>query len=238
MARTIPASRFQELVETATRIFIAQGYRRTQMADVASAMSIGKGTIYGYVESKAALFQYTLEHCDDSKPIEPPALLPIPTPPVGATLSFFQEKMATDGSVPKLALALDRATPPPASGGIAGEIEGIFAELYGLLHANHRGIRLMESCALDHPELADHWHDEGRYAYVELLASYLDQRGASGALTLVADSSAVGRFVVETITTWAVHIHFDPSPQALPRETTERLVMHFLRSGLLRTEDC
>ena len=68
-------------VDAATRIFIAQGYRRTQMADVAAAMSIGKGTLYGYVESKAALFQFALEHCDDNKPIEAPALLPIPTPP-------------------------------------------------------------------------------------------------------------------------------------------------------------
>jgi AcrR family transcriptional regulator len=237
MARTIPASRFQELVDTATRIFIAQGYRRTQMADIASAMALGKGTLYGYVESKAALFRFTLEHCDASKPIDPPARLPIPTPQPGATLSFFQEKMAKEGSVPKLALALDRDTPPAASGGISGEIEGIFAELYELLHSNHRGIRLMEACALDHPELADHWHNEGRYAYVEGLARYLDRRTSSGALTLVADSSAVARFIVEAITTWAVHIHFDPSPQAISRETAEPIVMHFLKSGLLRTVD-
>jgi AcrR family transcriptional regulator len=236
MVRTIPASRFPALVDAATRIFIAQGYRRTQMSDIASAMSLGKGTLYGYVESKAALFRFTLEHCDASKPIEPPAVLPIPTPPPGDTLAFFQEKMAKDGTVPRLASALERDAPPVASGGISGEIEGIFSELYGLLYANHHGIRLMEACALDHPELADHWHHDGRYAYVELLARYLERRCASGAITLVADSSAVARFIVEAITTWAVHIHFDPSPQALSREVTEPMVMHFLRSGLLRCE--
>jgi AcrR family transcriptional regulator len=236
MARAIPASRFQQLVESATRIFIAQGYRRTQMADIASALSLGKGTLYGYVESKAALFQFTLEHCDDDKAVEAPARLPIPTPLPGATLAYFQQKMAEDGAIPKLASALDADAATKASGGISGELGGIFAELYGALHANHRGIRLLEACALDHPELADQWHNEGRYGYLALLAGYLDRRSASGALTLVADSATVARFIVETITTWAVHIHFDKSPQALSPDTTERVVMHFLQSGLLSDE--
>jgi len=236
MARTIPDQRFQDLVETATRIFVAQGYRRTQMADIASAMSLAKGTLYGYVESKAALFRFTIEHCDDDKPVEVPAELPIPTPQPGDMLALFQERMAREGVMPKLIAALDRDAPAPAEGGVARELEGIFSEFYGVLHANHRSIRLMESCALDHPELADHWHDEGRYAYVELLAGYLERRTASGALALAAEPVVVARFIVETISTWAVHIHFDRSPQALSREVTERVVMHFLRSGLLRGE--
>jgi AcrR family transcriptional regulator len=233
MARTIPARRFQDLVETATRIFIAQGYRRTQMADVASAMSLAKGTLYGYVESKAALFRFTIEHCDDDKPVEVPAEFPVPTPASGDTLALFQARMAREGAMPKLVVAAGSESPPPAVGGIARELEVVLGELYDVLHANHRGIRLMEACALDHPELADHWHDEGRYAYVALLARYLELRAGCGALTLAANPAVVARFIVETITTWAVHIHFDRNPQALSREATEPVVMHFLRSGLL-----
>ena len=37
MARQIPEHRLKDLLECATRVFIAQGYRRTQMADVARA---------------------------------------------------------------------------------------------------------------------------------------------------------------------------------------------------------
>jgi hypothetical protein len=66
MARTIPESRFQALVETATRTFVAQGYRRAQMADIASSMSIGKGTLYGYLESWDAQTGNTPGWYDDS----------------------------------------------------------------------------------------------------------------------------------------------------------------------------
>ena len=51
-----PPARFPDLIQAATRVFLAQGYRRTQMADVAAAMDAAKGTLYLYVESKEALF--------------------------------------------------------------------------------------------------------------------------------------------------------------------------------------
>ena len=37
MTRRIPSDRFQEMIDAATAVFIEQGYRRTQMADVAAA---------------------------------------------------------------------------------------------------------------------------------------------------------------------------------------------------------
>lgn len=34
------------LIDAATGVFIAQGYRRTQMSDIAEAMGLAKGTVY------------------------------------------------------------------------------------------------------------------------------------------------------------------------------------------------
>jgi len=48
MARTVPDDRLARLVECATQVFIEQGYRRTQMADVAKALGVAKGTLYHY----------------------------------------------------------------------------------------------------------------------------------------------------------------------------------------------
>ena len=66
MARSIPKDRFQDLLEAATAVFLEQGYRRTQMADVAARMGVAKGTLYLYVESKDALFDAVLRHADAS----------------------------------------------------------------------------------------------------------------------------------------------------------------------------
>jgi len=69
MARTRPADRSPQLISAAADIFIAQGYQRTQMQDVADRLGVAKGTVYGYVESKAALLGAALRHADG---IEPP----------------------------------------------------------------------------------------------------------------------------------------------------------------------
>lgn len=59
MPRRIPENRLKDLLECATRVFIDQGYRRAQMADVASALGVAKGTPYLYVESTANLDHQT-----------------------------------------------------------------------------------------------------------------------------------------------------------------------------------
>ena len=40
MVRQIPEDRLPQLLDAATRVFVEQGYRRTQMADVAAAMGV------------------------------------------------------------------------------------------------------------------------------------------------------------------------------------------------------
>jgi len=45
VARTIPPDRFRQLLQVATRIFVERGYRSTQMADVAEALGVAKGTL-------------------------------------------------------------------------------------------------------------------------------------------------------------------------------------------------
>ena len=54
--RVVPESRLKDLLQCATRVFIEQGYRRTQIADVAQALGVAKGTVYLSVDSKEALF--------------------------------------------------------------------------------------------------------------------------------------------------------------------------------------
>jgi tetracycline repressor-like protein len=68
MARTIPPDRLAHLVHCATDVFIAQGYQRTQMADIAAALGVAKGTLYLYVESKDALFDLVLRCADAERP--------------------------------------------------------------------------------------------------------------------------------------------------------------------------
>ena len=67
-----PRAGSMQLLDSATRVFIARGYRRTQMADVAREMGVSAGALYGYVESKEALFHLLIDRAFTGAPAEPP----------------------------------------------------------------------------------------------------------------------------------------------------------------------
>src|SRR5947208_6713176 len=108
MPRTIPDDRLAKLVDCATEVFIAQGYQRTQMADVATAMGVAKGTLYLYVESKEALFDLVCRYADQPPaPGESPTF-PIRSPKAGATLRYVRAELERNQDVPALLAAVAR----------------------------------------------------------------------------------------------------------------------------------
>lgn len=230
MARTIPPDRFQQLVDCATRVFIAQGYARTQMADVAEAMGIAKGTLYLYVESKEALYDLVLRCADAQDSFETPAKLPLPTPKPGATVQYVRKRLRDQVPLPSLLTALgrERVADAPA------ELAAIVREIYGTLSRNRHAIKLGDGSAQFHPDLAAVWFEGGRGTLVEALARYLETRIRRKLFRAVPDVNVAARVIVETIVTWAVHRHWDPSPQVLDDKIVEETVVQFVLGGLLK----
>ena len=229
MARQIPEHRLKDLLECATRVFIAQGYRRTQMADVARAMGVAKGTVYLYVESKEALFAAALRHADG----EPPALseldLPLAAPAPGALAAEVRARLAKEVVPPALAAALGR----DRAADVRGELEAIVRELYALSSRHRTAVKLIDSCARDHPELARTFYGKGRFTQLEALVRYLEARIQQGQLEALPDTAVAARFAIEAIATWAVHIHWDPAPQPIDPDVAEDTVVRFVLRGLL-----
>src|SRR5499426_426935 len=125
MARRIPGDRFQSLLDAATAVFLEQGYRRTQIADVAARLGLAKGSVYTYVETKEALFDCVLRHADRPDRVELPKVLPVPTPAPGATLAMVARRLAEEGTLPALSAALSRTRVVD----VRAELEGVLGEL-------------------------------------------------------------------------------------------------------------
>jgi len=227
--RKTPDSRFQDLVDAACAVFIAQGYRRTQMADVADAMGVAKGTVYLYVESKEALFDVVLRYADAPKPIAPPDTMPVPTPPPGRTLRYVRDRLAQPASV-RLRETLRRTR----NQACAEELTAIFSEIYESMTRNRTGIKLVDRCAPDYPELAKLWFTEGREVLLSELARYLSAGMRKGRLRVVPDSAIAARLVLETLVFWAVHRHWDPSPQPVDPKAAQEAVIPLLVAALLK----
>jgi len=230
MPRSIPKDRFQDLVEAATAVFLEQGYRRTQVADVAARMGLAKGSVYTYVESKEALFDCVLRHADHSGRIDVPEQLPVATPPPETTVEMVQRRLAEEGTLPVLTAALSRAR----VANVSAELETVLGELYDTLARHRTAIKLLDRCASDYPELAKLWYGAGREGALSLLGRYLDDRARRGRLRRFEDGAIAARIVLETLVFWAVHHHWDPSPQAVDEGSARRTVLFFLIAALLK----
>jgi AcrR family transcriptional regulator len=230
MARRMPEDRLDQLVDCAARVFIEQGYARTQMADVAAALGVAKGTLYLYVESKEALFDLVARHADDPRAKWP--TLPIRTPKPGATVKYVRERLMAETSPDALttALAATRVT------NVRRELEGIVRQLYDLVAKNRRGIKLIDRSARDYPELAALWFDQGRVGLIALLAKYLGDRMRRKLLRPFPDPSVAARLLIETVVFWAVHRHWDPHPQAVDESVAKETVVQFVLNALLQPE--
>jgi AcrR family transcriptional regulator len=227
MARTTPPGRLDELADCATRVFIENGYRRTQMSDVAEALGVAKGTLYLYVESKEALFDLALRYADASSSLETPASLPLPSPTPGASVAFVRERLSA-ARVPALTAALERKRVADPR----RELTEILHELFALLAANRRGIKLLDRSAHDHPELAALWFSGGRDGLLVLLEEYLRRRIARRKLRPVPDIAAAARLILETTVFWAVHRHWDPHPQDVSDTVAADTIVRFVVSTL------
>jgi AcrR family transcriptional regulator len=230
MPRQVPEGRFDELVDCATEVFIEQGYRRTQMADVAEAMGVAKGTLYLYVESKEALFDLACRQADVPAPRKAPSKVPLPTPNPKATLEYIASRLAENGVPPALLAALEhRRELDPRT-----ELEAILRQLYDVLSRNRRGLKLLDRSAGDLPELGALWFDGVRSGLFGLMAQYLERRVRTGHLRPVPDVAAAARLVVETLVFWAVHRHWDARGEAFTEAVAEETSIHFILSALVK----
>ncbi len=91
-----------------------------------------------------------------------------------------------------------------------------------------RGWRLVDRCAVDHPELAAGWFEEGRWGQVALIGGFLERRIADGRLRAVPSVPIAARTVLETIALWAIHMPWDPSPRRFAEADVEDAVVDML----------
>ncbi len=236
MARRIPEHRFDELIRAATEVFIERGYHRTQMADVATAIGVAKGTLYGYVDGKDALLVACLVHADSEGPLPLPKEMPLANPKPGLIGQQVKESLAAETRLPTLELSLAGDLPeagtPEGREAAEAELSGVVGELYDLMTANRFGIKLLDRC-MDHPELQQLWQEMGREGVRLAMMGYLEARIATGHVRSFPEVRLAARFVIESCATWAVHIHWDRAPEPFEPEAMRANTIGFVTRGLL-----
>lgn len=99
------------------------------------------------------------------------------------------------------------------TGDARAELAGIVTDLYSRLARHRIALKLVDRCAPELPDLAEVWFGTGRNAQVDAVQAYLVHRERAGLLILPGPAPMVARTIVELCALWAVHLHFDPSPE-------------------------
>lgn len=201
------------------------------MEDIAKRVGVSKGTLYLYVESKEALFDLALRYADRTDAFEEPTQLPVSTPKPGSTLDYISGRLASDERFRAFAQGLKTRKPRDAK----KELEEVVRALYRALYDNRHAIKLVDTCAADHPQLAEMWFRAGRGGVTALLIPFLERRIAQACYTKVPDVPLAARFILESCMLWAVHINWDPHPELLRVEKIEDTLVQLVSRGILRS---
>lgn len=208
MPRPIPTNRLASLIEAGTAVFVAQGYQRAQMQDVADALGVAKGTVYGAVAGKDALLLACIRYADGLAPLPDPRAWPLPAPAAGELVAMVGQRLGEVGE-----LDLHRIAGRTEPGPMIEEITAIVTDLMARLTRHRRAIKLVDRCAPEIEELAQLWFGAGRAHLVDRLHDYLAARAAQGLIRPYPAWDVVARTLVESCVLWAVHRHWDPAPE-------------------------
>ena len=217
---------FPKLVSAAAETFIVQGFQRTQMQDVADALGVAKGTVYGYVENKDALLGAALRFADGAEPMPEVSELPVRAPAPEELVALVAERLRGEVEQLRLVEALSKRRRGP----LAVELSEIITNLYETLARHRVSIKLVDRCASELPELADVWFGQGRSGLVLVLTEYLQRRKE---LRLPGPAPLVARTILETCVLWAVHLHWDPARQPVDTAAVPATLAGLLTRGLL-----
>ncbi len=225
--------RFGEVIAAAVRVFTADGYRAARMSDVARAAGLSEAALYRYVESKEGLFVLAIRHALllEALPAQTtPAGSGFPLKPPSLAQMIAQAREFVAAEVPFGTLAAALRGPGPEDP--AAELEAVMRELFTLEAQTRDAADMIERSARELPELADLLNSGLRRPVLAALTEYLRARALTGKLRVTPDTPATARLVLETLTWFARHRHFDPYgaaiPDALAQDTAIDALVHAL----------
>lgn len=229
MPRSRPPDRLADVIDAATRVFAAKGYTRTQITEVAQQLRLSPGALYGYAESKDALFHWCIEAAVDRRVLDG-AALPLPTVDRAVTLERVRRHL--DDLITREG-PLVRALATRRPDDIAGELAAVIGEIYDATFESRRLQAIIERSAHEMPELFDAFYVRMRRPVIEAITAYLQMRQDDGYLRPLVDVPTTARLILETQSWFARHRRGDPDSANIDDATARATVIDVLTHGLL-----
>ncbi|WP_371998962.1 helix-turn-helix domain containing protein (plasmid) [Tistrella mobilis] len=213
--------RLEDIAAAALAVFTRQGYRLTQMADVAREAGLSAGALYSYVAGKEALFELALA---EAQGLTPAGAARFEAVGLGAAAAALVTAAAGRVRRPALdaALAAGRAGPD--------EVRAVAVEMLEMLATHRRLIWLLDRCAAEIPEVAAFYGSELRGRYFRDLTRFAAL--AAGETEPGPATRARARALLEMAAWMAMHRLRDPQPPAVDDATAHAAVVEIMLASL------
>jgi AcrR family transcriptional regulator len=228
MTRIRNPDRVLDITDAAIRLFMARGYAATRMEMIAEEAGVAPGTLYLYAAGKEALFDLAIRAAFGERTEGEPGEPPRPedrSSVIEATWRLVRERARFP--------SLEQAAALPPVGDAAAEFEEIVREFYDWLSRYWRGIRIVEKCALEWPELSTFFYRELRRSGLGLLERYVAGRADQGHLRAMPDPGVAARLILETVSFFAMHRHTAPDSAGMDDAATRATVLAVLRAAFV-----
>jgi AcrR family transcriptional regulator len=227
VARTRPEGRLDEILDAAASVFMAKGFRRTRMSDIAREAGVSAGLLYTYAENKDALYHAVFDRALGAMVDQ--SALPLRTPSA-EDAKAVRKRAAGMGAIAALDRALESRRRP---NDIRAELEQIVGEHYDQIHRYRNALRLVERSAIDTPELTERFYVRGRQPFVARLTTYVERRMNQGLLRRVPDPAVAARFVIESVAWFANHRYGDHDGGQIDDDVARATVLQIVCDGLV-----
>lgn len=230
MARTRDSKkRIEDLIGAGTTVFRRNGFRRTQMSDVAAEMGVSTGTLYNYVDSKEALFEHAIV-AGFTRTLPDLSELPLSLPSPGAidVIKTSTREIANNSGI-------DRARERTHTEDPVAEARGIVEDFFEFFSIYHPVIEAIESSQLDYPDLATTYMDARHELVFAPWTRWVQARIDAAIFRSDIDAEWTVRYLIEMIAwgAWKARGNDEPYDESKARETLTRMTL----AALLKDED-
>lgn len=208
--------RMKAIAAAATRLFLRQGYSRTQMSHIAKEVGVSVGTIYLEFAGKKEILHFILKGTLDPDFPEQEFTRPL----TDALFAGLEEEI-----IARFA-ALEQTFAARLAEGLEGyTFEALLGDTFDLLAQHGVGCLFLEKNGFDFPRLAQHYRAY-RKAFFQTMVEYLRAFEARGDLRPVEDWELTTMLIVETLSWWAMDVRYTAfEPREIPAERAKNVCL-------------
>lgn len=192
-------NRFQKIYEEGSKLFINQGYSRTQIRDIVKVTGISTGALYSLFVSKKAVLSFILKCTIEPDSIEHDYKLPIDE----NTFPELEKEIieAFNDSNIKFSCHLENNAKDYS-------YETMLSDAFDILSRYGVGCLFIENNPKESELLWKHYI-EYRQKFFDTFSKYIEIFMERGTVRQLVDQRHCIRLMIETLSWWGMHVHLN-----------------------------